>query len=263
MPPPDLEIRPTIDRDWLEARVRDEPFLHAYALWDLERAPDQVRFVSAVRHGDTVGYLLLWLGRPDYVVVHWYGTGDFEAALADHLPPRPYVAVLPPDVLSRLEARLGSPPRYPLLLMERPGGGPVPGTEGVRRLTGRDRTALVEWSQRFTNSEVRDYPHMDPQTDAVWGAFSERGKLVGACRATVRLPRAWLLGGVFVEPEARSHGVGERMVAAAIREAEAARVRLGLFVREDHPVPVRLYARLGFRPVTRRLLVDAGGGVEP
>ena len=87
MPVGAVETRPTIDRAWLESVARDDPILHAYALWDLDHHPGRVRFASAVRGTTTLGYLLLWPLGDGGTVVHWLGDAAETAPLLDHLPP--------------------------------------------------------------------------------------------------------------------------------------------------------------------------------
>jgi ribosomal protein S18 acetylase RimI-like enzyme len=257
---PRVELRPTIDRLWLEERDRAEPFVHAYALWDLERVPELIRFVSAVRGESTLGYLLFWLGRPPHPLVHWYGTEPGALALAEALPPRPFVAVVPPEVERTVAGARGPVTAHTLVLLARPPGGDLPATDGVRRLTAEDRTPLHEWARGFPDAEVSEYPRVDPDVEPVWAGF-DRGSIVGVVRASARLPSSWVLGGVFVQPDARAKGWGKRLVAAAVREAEAQSARAGLYVREERTPAMRLYASLGFRPVARRRAVEAGAGV--
>ena len=85
MPAGGVEVRPTIDREWLERAESAEPLTHAYALWDLTRTPQLVRFASAIRGETTVGYLLLWLGAGDRPVVHWFGPLEELKRRADEL----------------------------------------------------------------------------------------------------------------------------------------------------------------------------------
>lgn len=94
-------------------------------------------------------------------------------------------------------------------------------------------------------------------TGGVIGAFDYHGALVaiaGVERET-RAKRAHtaLIRSVYVAPEARGHGLGERIVGAALAFAAempgVARVTLG--VVETNAAAVRLYQRLGFVEVGR------------
>lgn len=260
-----VELRPTIDRRWLEAAARREPVAHGYALWDLDRFPDRIRVVSAVRREETIGYLVLWDGLPGIPVVHWYGTGPGTEALFAALPSRPLVAIVPPEVRAGISAARGEGRAYPELMTLRPPGGlapPRPSAGLVRRLVADDALRLWDWAGRQRDRQAAEYPGLDPGTDAVWGAFLD-GRLVGAARAAVRRAEEWIVAGVYVEPEARRRGLGEGLVAAVVAAGEAAGARVGLFVREDRAPARRLYERLGFRTIGRRIWLDLGAGLEP
>jgi len=263
-----MELRPTIDRAWLERVAAKDPFVHAYGLWDLDHLPNRVRFVSALDGPETVGYLLIWLGHPTCTVVHWVGSDPRARALADALPPRPLVAIVPEmfqDVV--VAARGPARPSTLLLLAHEPVAPPraaphSAGSPSVRRLERSDHPALVEFAGRQADPVAAEYPALDPGEDWIWGAF-EQGKLLGAVRAAVRLPDVWLVGGVFVDPTARGRGIGQELVEAALASAREERVRVGLYVREDRAEARRLYERLGFRPLGRRTWLDLGAGFAP
>jgi ribosomal protein S18 acetylase RimI-like enzyme len=258
-------LRPTIDRRWLERRATADPILHAYALWDLDRHPDQVRFVSAVRADETLGYLLIWLGARTAPIVHWFDETPEARALLGGFPPRPFVAVVPEGVRGEIEREHGPVGAYPLLILSaRPeNDDPNPeATPAVRHLTGSDRGALLALTTDRSELVASEYPHLNPDRELIWGYFGG-ARLCGVARAVVRLPHVWLLSGVFVDPAQRGRGVGLALVRAALAEARAAGVVVGLYVREDRPAARAAYERAGFRPHARRVWLDAGTGGEP
>jgi GNAT superfamily N-acetyltransferase len=264
-----MELRPSIDRNWLERAAAQDPFVHAYGRWDLDHLPNRVRFISAVDGDETVGYLLVWLGHPTRTVVHWVGADPRARILAEALPPRPLVAIVPEAFQNEVVTLRGPARPYGLLLLAKDPSGEPPGRPAapspaveVRRLERSDLSTLVEFVRRQTDPVVAEYPTLDPEEDWAWGAF-ERGILLGAVRAAVRLPDVWLVGGVFVDPNARNRGVGRALVEAALASARQSRVRVGLYVREDRLAARRLYERLGFRPAGRRTWLDLGAGFAP
>lgn len=260
-----VEVRPTIDRTWLEEAAARDPIAHAFALWDLDRNPGRVRFFSAVEGSTTLGYLLVWLGHPRAPVVHWFGTGAVTEMLAPMLPARPCVAIVPAEVLAAVESARGPGRTYRVLVLVRPprAGGPTPIVpEAVRRLTRRDVSRIGAWAERQDDPVVAEYPFLDPEAEMVWGAF-DRERLVGVARAEVRLPNVWVLGGVFVEPAQRGQGWGRALLAAALRAAGATRAQVALYVREDRGPARGLYESVGFLPVGHRIWVDLGAGIAP
>ncbi len=263
---PPVEVRPTIDRTWLERACAEDPIAHAFALWDLERDPGRIRFFSAVRGSETVGYLLVWLGHPTTAIVHWCGRDPAARALTASLPERPCVVILPEEAVPWVEAARGAGHRYPLLAFAHDAAlrpvGPRARPEEVRPLTRSDVPRLREWARRQSDPVVREYPYLDPEAELTWGAF-EGDRLVGAARAEVRLPRVWILGGVYVEGESRRRGRGRALVEEVLRAAGAARARVALYVREDRVAARALYESLGFRPVDRRVWLDLGSGLVP
>lgn len=263
-----MELRPTIDRAWLERAAAQDPFVHAYGLWDLDHVPNRIRFISALDGHETVGYLLVWLGHPICPVVHWVGSDPRARVLADALPARPLVAIVP-EMFQDAAVSVRGParPSTLLLLTHEPAAGPRGSLRPlesitVRRLERADHSALVEFAGHQTDPVVAEYPALDPGEDWMWGAF-EREKLLGTVRAAVRLPDVWLVGGVFVDPVARGRGIGEALIGAALASAREARVRVGLYVREDRLEARRLYERLAFRPMGRRTWLDLGAGFAP
>ncbi len=255
-----VELRPTIDRGWLERAQGADPLVHAYALWDLDRLPDRVRFVSAVRGEATVGYLLVWLGRPERPVVRWFGSAEAAARLADALPDPPFVAIVPVGAEPAVLAARGPAEVRPVLLLLRERGMPAavrPRTE-IRRLTRSDRPALEAWARRGADPAVAEYAAGDPDAERIWGAF-EGPDLVGVAAASVGLPTIWVLAGVYVDPSARRRGIGRAIVREAIAAAEEAGARAGVYVREEAVPAQRLYESLGFRPVGRQLWLEFPG----
>jgi ribosomal protein S18 acetylase RimI-like enzyme len=266
VPPATVELRPTIDRIWLERVAADDPLAHAYALWDLDRYPDRVQFVSAVRGEETLGYLLIWLGPGTAPpVALWFGEGPDARSLAEGLPPRPLVAVVPDSARAEVERARG-PLRSLRILVLRLAESPespddVPAGE-VRRLGRGDSESLRRLTLDQSDLTVSDYPYLDLDREAVWGCFEE-GHLRAVARAPVQHARVWLVSGVFVDPSARNRGFGLSVVRAVLGEARTSGANVGLYVREDQPAARRVYEKAGFRLHARRVWLDAGAGIEP
>lgn len=262
--PAAVELRPTIDRGWLEKASTADPVAHAYAVWDLDHLPEKTRFVSAVSESGTEGYLLLWLGHPTAPIVHWVGGERFAQEMANGLPPRPFVAIVPPEVRDRVVAHRGPAAEYDLLLLERPKqkARTADLDPSVRRLQGADRPTVASWAAEQRSTGVSVYRWVDPDQEAVWGAIGADGP-IGVVRASVRLPAVWILSGLYVQPGDRGAGWGRRLVDALVAAADSEGASVALYVRGDRTDARRVYESAGFRTVASRCWVDAGAGVAP
>lgn len=257
-------VRPTVDRAWLEAAAALDPVAHAYALYDLERFPDRVRFVSALRGETTVGYLLVWLGR-SFPVVHWVGAEREASRLVDLVPPRPLAAIVPESVRADVERARGPARAYPVEILAaapRDMASDRSPSDRARRLGPDDRSRLLALVGDPPELTIANYPSLDLGQEVVWGVFDD-DRLAGVARAAVTLPSVWIVSGVFVDPERRGRGLGHALMRAVTADARDARATVALYVRGDRPAARAIYERAGFRPYGRRVWLDAGVGVEP
>lgn len=103
---------------------------------------------------------------------------------------------------------------------------------------------------RFLSQEAywgryRNRADVDQQVRGAWrvvGAYTADGALVGFCRAVSDGVALAYLADVFVLPEHRGRGLGERLVRAMVEEGPGAGFRWMLHTADAHG----LYAKLGF-----------------
>ena len=260
MPPAAVALHPTIDRAWLESAAAADPIAHAYALWDLDRHPDQVRFVSVLREGKMDGYLLIWQPPQGPPAVHWVAPPLPE--VVSMLPPRPLILVGPEEVRPLVHGARGPCVDYTVLVEAAPLGSKRTSTAldaQVRRLSRDDMGSLEELVRESSDQMALGYAGLDPGPEVVFGGFEGR-QLVGIARASVRRPSVWFVSGVYVRPAHRKRGWGAAVVRAVMEEAERAGAPCALFVREDRVEARSVYDRLGFHPVARRAWMDCGTG---
>ena len=256
-------VRPGIDRDWLTRVAAQDPFTHAFAVWDLARYPDRTSFLSCTEGSETTGYLLVWHGDPARPVVHWVGDADRSRPLGDHLPPPPFIAVVPEGAAATLLHSSGDAVGAPILGEVAARATPVPPATfpGVRRLRVEDRRKLAAWAELQIDPIVRGYSTLDPARDIAWAAF-EAGEPVGVAYRLAEGPGLWLLGAIYVDPAHRRRGVGYALTATAVGDARHAGADAGLWVREENVTARHVYERLGFRRVQRKWWVEVGPGAR-
>jgi GNAT superfamily N-acetyltransferase len=250
-----VRLEEGIDRAWLEREARDAPFAHAYALWDLQHAPDRVRLVVLHEEDRPSAYLLIWYGGPSVPIVHWVGAPDPTGTLVGAVPTGPLQAVVPEAVAPALIERRRPSSTARILMMERDRGSADLGKRGptARRLTmPEDGSAWARFLPRIDPATADAYRSLELNHEWIAGAF-EREEIVAVARAAVRLPDFWIVSGVFTRRDRRGFGYGGAVTAEVTRAANRAGARTGLAVRADNHAALSVYERLGYRVTDRRL----------
>jgi GNAT superfamily N-acetyltransferase len=261
MPTPSETLVEGLDRAWLEGQAEIDPIAHAWARWDLDHEPGRYRLVSLLRDGQTAGYLLVWYGG---VVphVHWVSTDPADGLLALGLPQRPVVAIVPERVATPVREKLEATKSFPLDTLVCEGRTLSPPDPRVRRLGSGDAPALADLVQRNPGRDTYGYVGLNASRVPVWGGF-EGGRLVAVARIAVQLRAVWIIDGVFTDPEFRGRGLGREVTAAATAEALASGARAALYARADNTPAQTIYREVGYRPVDRRIWIDAGADLAP
>jgi ribosomal protein S18 acetylase RimI-like enzyme len=255
-------LRDGLDGAWLEAAAARDPLLHAYALWDRANEPDRTRFISFGDDREVIAYLLIWRGADSAPMVHWVGPSSARPLL-DAFPPRPFLAVVPPDLVEEIERRRGPIATYGVEMRSLADRAPLPPEDlRARRLTRADAEGLRAFVAGEPHRLLEGYRELDLEHVPVFGAF-EDDRLVAVAKASVVLRRVWVLTGIVTATRSRGRGFGRAVTTAALRAAVAAGARPGLYVRVDNPPAVALYDSLGFEVIARRAWIDAGAARPP
>ena len=250
-------VSPGLDDAWLDAEARRDPLRHAFAVWDRLRFPDRVSFLTLREDGRPTAYLLLWRGAPPHTYVHWVGDAPNPLPLLALLPRRPLTVVAPLELADAIARRIGGTSAVVRLLAFDPDRPAPPPLEGRARALGAVDTELLHAFGRASPEPlVAAYRTVDPARDRVFGAFHD-GRLAAVARAQVALPKVWLIGGVYTDPEHRNLGLGADLMRLIVRTALSEGARPALYVLEANAAARRLYERLGFDLVERRARVEA------
>lgn len=129
------------------------------------------------------------------------------------------------------------------------------------RRVDRDRvwaflSTSAYWGRWRSRAEV------ERQLDAAWrvvGCYDGRGRMVGFARAVSDGVAFAYLADVYVEAEARGHGLGVALVRAMIDDGPGAGFRWALHTADAH----RLYERFGFAPPDPTYLERPGEHAAP
>lgn len=157
----------------------------------------------------------------------------------------------------RMPAPREDRPGQPVFAIEHP---PEPGASGLREATRRDFDLLLPASAATHEGEIgidpmltdaegfrrRTRQQIDEGRSWVW---IEGKKILFKAEASAWTPDAVQLQQVWVDPELRNQGYGQRGLRDLIRLLLERVPRVCLFVRADNPAAIRLYEAVGMERV--------------
>jgi GNAT superfamily N-acetyltransferase len=130
----------------------------------------------------------------------------------------------------------------------------------IRAATEADSQLVQELWHAF-NVEVDDLPWRDDDEDDFAPDISLLHGEDGLIALRKQGSRVWEVEVIYVRPAARDRGVGAELLRAATEQVGPDGV-IELVVLESNTGARRLYERLGFRVIERRLALEVGAPVE-
>ena len=85
-----------------------------------------------------------------------------------------------------------------------------------------------------------------------YGVYADK-LLVSIANAYLRLPEVWIVGDVYTHPEHRGKGYASAVTSRVTEDAIKAGARAMLHVDEGNEAAVRVYRKLGYKELARKL----------
>jgi ribosomal protein S18 acetylase RimI-like enzyme len=144
---------------------------------------------------------------------------------------------------------------------------PDPPPAGAARLAGRDDyDLLIAWHEAFHDEAglAADDPHRTVEARLSEGGlqlWEDGGLPVAMAAALPAVAGVARVAGVYTPPQSRRRGYGGGVTTAVTRAAvSAGAADVVLFTDQANPTSNALYQRLGYRPVTERIVLDLQAG---
>jgi ribosomal protein S18 acetylase RimI-like enzyme len=246
------------DRAEIECFLRRDPYLHLYALGDLDDFFWPYTTWIAERAGEGVEALLLVYAGGGLPVVLAVAEGGrsrlralLQAAASQPLLPRRFYAHFSPglaEVVSAAGYRLEPHGRFLKMGLVEPERLEGIDTREAVRLRPEDRESLLA-----LYAEAYPGNWFDPrmlETGCYYGIY-RGGRIVSVAGIHVYSPRyrAAALGNITTHPAYRGQGLAARVTAALCQALRAGIDTIGLNVLADNAPALSAYTRLGFHPV--------------
>jgi ribosomal protein S18 acetylase RimI-like enzyme len=259
------------DRPVIEKHLRQDPYLHLYALGDLDDFFwPYTTWYAHTRAGKVSALFMLYSGGGLPVVLALAGPGAalarLRALLEDSLPllPRRFYTHLSPGLVDMLSGSYRAEPHGHFLKMglSAPSHLDLVDTTAAIQLTPADGAELCRF---YTEAYPGNW--FDPrmlETGCYYGIRREE-QLVSVAGIHVYSPRyrAAALGNITTHPAYRGQGLAKQVTARLCQELRKTVDYIGLNVRADNEPALAAYTRLGFRAVAEYDEFMFESGPEP
>jgi RimJ/RimL family protein N-acetyltransferase len=246
-------------------QVESDVIKHVFAFYDIQRDPEHTTIHAAFENSDLRGYILLYTATDVPSVILECGEKIAEALIA-YAPKSPFVFHTSPNLLPIVKKKFPDAKSYiENWMLARKENVKFISSKLVRRLRTRKDAAM--FAELVLNRKDRPKRNLKRYVDwitkmPIYGVFKE-DELVSYAGSFIQTPQIWMIGGVYTDPVHRNKGYALLATSAVTQEALKKAEIAALFVRSDNYAAIRVYEKIGFRKIGKKLWVDVGTGLKP
>ncbi|MEM2093040.1 MAG: GNAT family N-acetyltransferase [Candidatus Bathyarchaeia archaeon] len=242
-----------------------DPVRHVFALYDIQHELANTRMYVCFDNEDLEAYILIYRGTT-FPSVILEGKKEVAESLLEYAPKSNFILHAPKNLLPLILERFPNAKYYieDWMLVNR-GHVKFFRSQLVRILSGlNDAERLMKL---FSTDGNRPKESLEKNLERisktpVYGVFVDE-ELVSCAAAIVRLPKVWLVGGVYTHPSYRNKGYATLAASAVTEEALKTAECASLIVRRDNFPAIRVYEKIGYRKVGEKIWIDMGTGLKP
>jgi RimJ/RimL family protein N-acetyltransferase len=245
--------------------LRSDVIEHVFAFYDIQHEPEQTTTYIAFEDGKMKGYILIYTAL-DFPSVILECDEDLAEKLIKYAPENHFIMHTTPNLLSGVMQKFPDAKHYVenWMLVKKGQANFFKSTLVCRLCTEDDASRLAillstrEERPRGTASRYMNMISNMP----IYGIFVD-GELVSYAGSFIQLPQVWMIGGVYTHPDHRSRGYATLATSAVTEEALKNAEAAALFVRSDNYSAIRVYEKIGYKNIGKKLWVDVGTGLRP
>jgi RimJ/RimL family protein N-acetyltransferase len=244
--------------------IKSDVIKHVFAFYDLQCEPENTTVYAAFEKDKVTGYILIYVAL-DFPSVILECEKTMAEKLLEHAPENHFIMHVPPDLLPIIESKFPNAKHYVEdWMLVKKGDAHFFKSEHVRRLRSPDDSSqLADLLSSREDRPKRTKKFMDWISKTPLYGIYKGSELLSYAGSFIQLPQVWMIGGVYTHPNHRNKGYATLATSAiteeALKHAEAA----ALFVRSDNYSAIRVYEKIGYRKIGKKLWVDVGTGLRP
>jgi HAD superfamily hydrolase (TIGR01549 family) len=252
--------------DHVLEELRQDPVRHVFADYDLRYDPAHTEAYAVFSAEVLDGYILTYTAADVPSVILESDHAETAQQLIQHAPQSNFIVHALPNLLSVIASRHPSAKYYyENWMLVKKGKANIFTSHLVRKL--QTKQDALQLSRLLETRKERPKRTVEKYVDwlrkmKMYGVFVQ-GKLVSYSGSFLQTPQISMIGGVYTHPELRNRGYSTLATSAITEEALKNSEAAALFVRSDNYPAIRVYEKIGYRKIGRKIWVDVGTGLRP
>jgi len=250
--------------------LRNDPFVNAYALWDLHRLRNRTKFFLCMDERELKGLLLSYFSPGDVIrgtsphhVIWLWGEENAVKELLDIPLPDKIVFWVFPEFVGIIKRKFSISSQYQLdFMLLRKGEECLYIRHEIRRLKPSDAYSLASLRKEKPSEREIEIAKIILESQIFYGIFSN-SILASVASISVMLPHIWIIGSFYTRPEYRNKGFATSLASFLVKEGLKNVNHLGLYVRTDNYPAKHVYEKVGFKLYKRMYCLNYNIEFEP
>ncbi|NWF87593.1 GNAT family N-acetyltransferase [Candidatus Bathyarchaeota archaeon] len=245
--------------------LKSDVVKHVFAFYDIQYMPNYTTVHAAFENDKLKGYILIYTAT-DFPSVILECEADTVDDLIAYAPKNRFIMHAPPNLLPFIKKKLSDSKHYiENWMLVKKGEANFFTSELVRRLYSEEDASkfalLLSSRENRPAGTVENYMKFISKMPT-YGVFFNN-ELVAYASSFLQLPQVWMIGGVYTHPNHRNKGYSTLATSAITKEALRNSEAAALFVRSDNYPAIRVYEKIGYKKIGKKLWVDVGTGLRP
>jgi len=187
--------------------LHEEPFLNAYAIWDLHYQRNRTKFFACIEGGKLTGLLLDYFGHTGVHFIWLWGEERAVKGLLRILLPDKVVFYISPEFEGLVRERFAITAKYPVdfMLLEK-GSEHIIQRHEIKPLNLNHAYPLAGLRKESPTNEEVEQAKSFIREQPFYGIF-KNGQLISVACIHAKIPEVWMIGGFIQSQNTEIRGV--------------------------------------------------------
>jgi GNAT superfamily N-acetyltransferase len=228
----------------VDSYLLKNPFLNAYAIWDLRYQPQRAKFFAYINNGKLARLLLDYFGHTGVDFIWLWGEKEVIKKLLDVPLPDKMVFHVVPELEDVVRQKFSITAKYPIdFMLLKKGREHLHLQHQIKSLELKDAYSLASLRKEQPGEKEIKEAESFLKDQPFYGIFINSTLVSVAC-IHAKLPQIWMLGGFYTKPEYRNQGYATSLASFLVKEAFKETDHVGLHVRADNHPAKRVYEKV-------------------